>query len=65
MSGKQGGDPAKLAQAIVQLAGLDVPPTRFAGGADAVGVFEAKAKALLAEAVAHRELSMSLAHDEA
>lgn len=64
MSGKQGGDPAKLAKAIVQLAGLEVPPTRFAGGADAVGVFEAKAKALLAEADAHRALSTSLAHDE-
>ena len=64
MSGKQGGDPAKLAQAIVHLAGLEVPPTRFAGGADAVGVFEAKAKALLAEADAHRALSTSLAHDE-
>lgn len=64
MSGKQGGDPAKLAHAIVHLAGLEVPPTRFAGGADAVGVFEAKAKALLAEADAHRALSTSLAHDE-
>lgn len=63
MSGKQGGDPAKLAHAIVQLAGLDVPPTRFAGGADALAVFETKANTLLAEADAHRELSMSLAHD--
>lgn len=64
MSGKQGGDPAKLAKAIVLLAGLEVPPTRFAGGADAVGVFEAKAKALLAEADTHRAVSISLAHDE-
>lgn len=63
MSGKQGGDPAKLAHAIVHLAGLDVPPTRFAGGVDAVAAFETKAKALLAEADAHRELSTSLAHD--
>jgi hypothetical protein len=65
MSGKQGGDPAQLAKAIVQLDGLEVPPNRFAGGVDAVGVFEAKAKALLSEADAHRELSTSLAHDEA
>ncbi len=63
MSGKQGGDPAKLAAAIVQLAGLDAPPARFAGGADALEVFEAKAKALLEEADAHRELSTSLGHD--
>jgi NAD(P)-dependent dehydrogenase (short-subunit alcohol dehydrogenase family) len=65
MSGKQGGDPAKLAAAIVQVAGLDEPPVRFAGGADAVGAFEQKAKALLAQADAHRELSSSLAYDEA
>lgn len=64
MSGTQGGDPAKLARAIVHLAGLEVPPTRFAGGSDAVSVFEAKAQALLAEADAFRELSTSLAHDE-
>jgi NAD(P)-dependent dehydrogenase (short-subunit alcohol dehydrogenase family) len=63
MDGKQGGDPAKLADAIVQLAGLDEPPTRFAAGADAVQTFEAKAKALLEQAEAHRELSSSLAHD--
>ena len=63
MDGKQGGDPAKLADAIVHLAGLDDPPTRFAAGADAVQTFEAKAKALLEQAEAHRELSSSLAHD--
>jgi NAD(P)-dependent dehydrogenase (short-subunit alcohol dehydrogenase family) len=30
MNGKQGGDPAKLANALVQLASLDEPPLRFA-----------------------------------
>jgi NAD(P)-dependent dehydrogenase (short-subunit alcohol dehydrogenase family) len=65
MDGKQGGDPVKLARAIVQLAGLDEPPARFAGGSDAVQTFEAKATALLAQANAHRELSSSLAHDKA
>jgi NAD(P)-dependent dehydrogenase (short-subunit alcohol dehydrogenase family) len=65
MDGKQGGDPAKLANAIVQLAGLDEPPARFAAGADAVQTFEAKARTLLAQAEAHRELSSSLAHDDA
>ncbi|KOY02498.1 SDR family oxidoreductase [Pseudomonas nunensis] len=63
MDGKQGGDPAKLAAAIVQLAERDEPPTRFAAGADAVQTFEAKAKALLDQAEAHRALSSSLAHD--
>jgi NAD(P)-dependent dehydrogenase (short-subunit alcohol dehydrogenase family) len=64
MDGKQGGDPARLAAAIVQLAGLDVPPARFAAGADAVQTFEAKANTLLEQAHAYRELSCSLAHDD-
>lgn len=63
MDGKQGGDPVKLAAAIVQLARLQEPPTRFAAGADAVQTFEAKAQALLAQADAHRALSSSLAID--
>jgi NAD(P)-dependent dehydrogenase (short-subunit alcohol dehydrogenase family) len=62
MNGKQGGDPAKLANAIVQLAGLKEPPVRFAAGNDAVKAFEAKAKALLAQANAYLDLSSSLAH---
>jgi NAD(P)-dependent dehydrogenase (short-subunit alcohol dehydrogenase family) len=62
MDGKQVGDPAKLASAIVQLAGLNEPPLRFAGGADAVQTFEAKASTLLEQANAHRGLSSSLAH---
>jgi NAD(P)-dependent dehydrogenase (short-subunit alcohol dehydrogenase family) len=65
MDGKQGGDPAKLAEALVQLAALEEPPARFAGGADAVAVFEQKANDLLAQADAHRELSTSLDHDDA
>ena len=31
MNGRQGGDPAKLAGALIQLAGQDEPPLRFAG----------------------------------
>ncbi len=65
MNGKQGGDPAKLAEALVTLAGLENPPARFAAGADAIQTFEAKANALLAQAHAHRELSASLALDDA
>ena len=64
MNGKQGGDPAKLAAALVQLAGQDEPPLRWAAGADAVETFEQKAKTLLAQADAHRVLSSSLAHDD-
>jgi NAD(P)-dependent dehydrogenase (short-subunit alcohol dehydrogenase family) len=65
MDGKQGGDPAKLAAALVQLAALEEPPVRFAAGADAVATLEQKARELLALADAHRALSTSLAHDDA
>ena len=64
MNGKQGGDPAKLAAALVELAGQPEPPLRWAAGADAVETFEQKAHDLLAQADAHRELSSSLAHDD-
>jgi hypothetical protein len=62
MNGQQGGDPAKLANALVQLAGQDEPPLRFAAGDDAVATVEKKAKDLLAQVDAHRELSSSLSH---
>ncbi len=60
MNGKQGGDPAKLARALVTLGGLDKPPARFIAGADAVAAAEAKARTLLSQANAWRELSSSL-----
>lgn len=65
MDGKQGGDPAKLADALIHLAGLEEPPVRFAAGADAVATFEAKANTLAAQADAYRDLSSSLACDDA
>jgi NAD(P)-dependent dehydrogenase (short-subunit alcohol dehydrogenase family) len=65
MNGQQSGDPAKLAYALVQLASQDEPPLRFAAGADAIATVEQKAKDLLAQADAHRELSSNLAHDDA
>jgi NAD(P)-dependent dehydrogenase (short-subunit alcohol dehydrogenase family) len=65
MSGKQGGDPAKLAAALVQLADQDEPPARWTAGADAVETVEHKAKTLLAQVDAHRNLSSSLAYDDA
>jgi NAD(P)-dependent dehydrogenase (short-subunit alcohol dehydrogenase family) len=65
MNGSQGGDPAKLAEALIRLAGSDEPPRRWPAGADAVATFEKKANELLAQAGAHRALSSSLAHDDA
>jgi NAD(P)-dependent dehydrogenase (short-subunit alcohol dehydrogenase family) len=64
MNGQQSGDPARLADALVHLAARDDPPLRFAAGADAVATFEKKAKELLAQAAAHRELSSNLVHDD-
>jgi NAD(P)-dependent dehydrogenase (short-subunit alcohol dehydrogenase family) len=65
MDGRQGGDPAKLADALVQLVALDEPPLRFAAGADAVELFESKAQLLLDQADAHRALSTGLGHHQA
>jgi NAD(P)-dependent dehydrogenase (short-subunit alcohol dehydrogenase family) len=64
MNGQQGGDPAKLANALVQLASQNEPPVRFVAGADAVQTVEQKARTLLAQADAHRELSSNLAFDD-
>lgn len=63
MDGQQGGDPARLADVLIQLAELDEPPLRFPAGADAVGLFESRAKELQDQADAHRELSSTLAFD--
>ena len=65
LNGLQSGDPAKLAKALIQLASQDEPPLRWAAGADAVEALEQKAQRLLAQANAYRELSSSLAHDDA
>jgi NAD(P)-dependent dehydrogenase (short-subunit alcohol dehydrogenase family) len=61
MDGKQSGDAAKLADALVKLVALKEPPARFAAGSDAVQTFEAKANTLLTQARTHHELSTSLA----
>jgi NAD(P)-dependent dehydrogenase (short-subunit alcohol dehydrogenase family) len=65
MNGQQGGDPAKLAQALIGLATSDQPPVRWVAGADAVAGVEQKAKDLLAQVDAHRGLFSNLAHDDA
>jgi NAD(P)-dependent dehydrogenase (short-subunit alcohol dehydrogenase family) len=65
MNGRQSGDPAKLATALVQLIDMEQPPSRWAAGADAVDVLEQKARTLLDQAEAHRELSSSLDHEAA
>jgi NAD(P)-dependent dehydrogenase (short-subunit alcohol dehydrogenase family) len=64
MNGKQAGDPAKLASALVSLAGQEKPPLRWVAGADAMAAVEQKARALLAEVDANRDLSSHLAFED-
>lgn len=63
MNGKQGGDPEKLASALIALTSQGNAPLRFVAGSDAVATVEKKANDLLAQANAYRELSSNLAHD--
>ncbi len=60
MNGQQGGDPAKLAAALVAIADLDDKPLRWMAGADSVASAEGKANTLLAQAHAHPDLSNNL-----
>jgi len=64
MSGQQTNDPAKLANALVTIADEEPPPLRWVAGADAVAAVEQKARELLAQVDAYRDLSSSLAVDE-
>jgi len=61
-NGKQSGDPAKLAQALLKLASQNDLPRRFIAGADAVGTAEQKIALLQNQIDAYRELSSSLAY---
>ncbi|HTA26512.1 MAG TPA: SDR family NAD(P)-dependent oxidoreductase [Bacteroidia bacterium] len=62
-NGKQSGDPAKLAQALIKLASQKELPRRFIAGADAIGTAEQKVAILQQQINAYRELSSSLDFD--
>ena len=64
-NGQQSGDPAKLARALITISSLEKPPRRFIAGADAVGTAEQVAATLQQQTDAYRELSSSLAFDNA
>jgi NAD(P)-dependent dehydrogenase (short-subunit alcohol dehydrogenase family) len=64
MNGKQGGDPAKLARALITITDQEQPPFRFIAGADALAQAEAKLAERRQQIDAYRELSSSLALDE-
>lgn len=63
MSGKQGGDPAKFAVALLKIANESTPPKRWIAGADALAEVERKIKELQEQANAYRELSSSLSYE--
>jgi NAD(P)-dependent dehydrogenase (short-subunit alcohol dehydrogenase family) len=62
-NGKQSGDPAKLARALVIIASQEPPPLRFIAGADAIATTEQKVADLKAQIDAERDLSTSLDFD--
>ena len=62
-NGRQSGDPAKLAQALLTIASQEPPPRRFIAGADAIGTAEQKIADLRADIESNRELSTSLDFD--
>jgi len=63
-NGRQSGDPAKLARALVIIASQEPPPRRFIAGADAVATAEQKLAELKAQIDSNRDLSTSLAFDQ-
>ena len=63
MNGQQGGDPAKLAAALVTLSDGGSLPARFIAGADAMGFIEEKQAAVQQQIDANRALSAALSHD--
>jgi NAD(P)-dependent dehydrogenase (short-subunit alcohol dehydrogenase family) len=64
-NGQQSGDPAKLAQALITISNQEKPPLRFIAGADAIGTAEQVITLLQQQINAYRELSSSLAYEEA
>jgi len=65
MNGKQTGDPAKLARALLRITDEEQPPFRFIAGADALAQAEEKLAERRQQIDAYRDLSSSLALDEA
>jgi len=57
--GTQQGDPTKLGDVLVKIAGMDNPPRQFVAGSDAIAVVKPALEARLEELRAHDELSKS------
>jgi NAD(P)-dependent dehydrogenase (short-subunit alcohol dehydrogenase family) len=63
-NGRQSGDPAKLAQALLTITQEEPPPFRFIAGADAIAQAEEKLAERRQQIDAYRELSSALAFEE-
>ena len=63
MNGQQGGDPAKLADALVMLSDAGSLPARFIAGADAMGAIEQKQASVQEQIEMNRALSAALSYD--
>lgn len=63
MNGLQGGDPKKLAQALVTLSDGEALPLRFLAGEDVMAGVEQNLATIQSQINAHRELSASLSYD--
>jgi hypothetical protein len=57
--GTQQGDPAKLGDVLVKIAGMDNPPKQFLAGSDALAMVKPVIEARLAELRAYQDLSKS------
>jgi NAD(P)-dependent dehydrogenase (short-subunit alcohol dehydrogenase family) len=58
-NGKQQGDPAKLGDVLVKIAGMDNPPKQFVAGSDALAVVKPALEARLEELRTYEDLSGS------
>lgn len=63
MNGRQGGDPRKLAAALVSLSDSGELPLRFVAGADAMAGVEQNLATIRSQIDANRDLSASLSYD--
>jgi NAD(P)-dependent dehydrogenase (short-subunit alcohol dehydrogenase family) len=63
MNGQQGGDPKKLANALVSLSDSGILPLRFVAGADAMAAIEQKLTTVQDQIETNRTLSASLSFD--
>jgi NAD(P)-dependent dehydrogenase (short-subunit alcohol dehydrogenase family) len=64
-NGKQGGHPVKLAKALITIASQEEPPLRWIAGADAIAIAEQKVADLQDQINTYRDLSTSLAYEDA